>query len=107
MGGRQGPPEEVVMHLIIQPAAEGDLAAAVEWYGRQAPGLDDEFVRMFEATLFRIKRHPEAYPVLHRGMRRALLRRFPYGVFYLAESDRVSVLAVMHVRQHPKEWRRR
>ncbi len=60
-----------------------------------------------EAALSQIKRHPDASPVVHRQIRRALLRRFPYGVFYLLEDTRILVLAVFHAKRSPALWKKR
>ena len=46
-------------------------------------------------------RFPESHPVRHRQFRRALLRRFPYGVFYAVEADEIVILAVLHLAQDP------
>jgi toxin ParE1/3/4 len=60
-------------------------------------------------TFHRIRTNPEAYPLGYRGTRRALIRRFPYGVIYLpvAELDTIVVLAVLHCGRDPKLWRQR
>ena len=47
------------------------------WYNEQGHGLADEFRRSVDACLAVIQRHPEAFPKVHRDLRRALLRRFP------------------------------
>jgi toxin ParE1/3/4 len=41
------------------------------------------------------------YPAVHGDVRRALLRRFPYSVFFLVEDDLAIVLAVHHRRRDP------
>ena len=38
------------------------------------------------------------------GVRRYLLRRFPYAVAYLGEVGQVVVLAVAHTRREPLYW---
>jgi toxin ParE1/3/4 len=40
-------------------------------------------------------------------IRRALLKRFPYGVFYTEFPDRIQVIAIIHSRKHPARWPRR
>jgi plasmid stabilization system protein ParE len=49
----------------------------------------------------------ELFPVVYKQVRRALLRRFPYVVYYLVERDLLEVLACVHGKQHPRTWRRR
>jgi len=38
------------------------------------------------------------------GVRRTLLPRFPYGVFYTVKNDLVYVLAVIHHARQPRRW---
>jgi plasmid stabilization system protein ParE len=40
-------------------------------------------------------------------MRRALLRRFPYGIFFEIERAEIMIYAVFHGARDPKRWRRR
>lgn len=93
--------------LIIRPPAEADIEAAFRWYEEQSSGLGAEFVRAVDAVLASITREPSAYPVAYRQARRALLRRFPYAVYYLPFSDRIEVAACVHYRRHPRRWRSR
>jgi plasmid stabilization system protein ParE len=55
----------------------------------------------------RIASNPEAYGVSYHSVRRALVRRFPYVVCFLVESECVFVIAVFHGRQDPRGWRSR
>lgn len=66
------------MKLIIRPEAEAELLEAIDWYESRGPGLGADLLRCVDACLERIRRHPEAYPVVHRSTRMAIVRRFPY-----------------------------
>jgi toxin ParE1/3/4 len=91
--------------LIVRPEAEAEIAAAAGWYEARLAGLGSEFLRSLEATLAAIERAPEMHPIVHRGVvRRALLRRFPLGVFYVSEGELVTVLALLHARRDPQSW---
>ena len=93
--------------LQVRAPAESDIADAVAWYDRQADGLGAEFIRALDASFASILRAPESYPVVHGEIRRALLRRFPYAVFYLLRDDAVIVIACLHGRRHPRRWQGR
>ena len=88
-------------------AAEKDLLAAQEWYARQRPGLDLSFRDELDRTLAQIRAHPASFPILHEKIRRANLRRFPYGVFYVVRVDHVFILGVIHHSRHPSRWKSR
>ena len=78
-----------------------------DWYEEHRPGLGHEFREMAEAVIARIADNPFAYPERYRGARRALLRRFPYVVWYRALEDVVIVLACVHGRRDPRAIRAR
>lgn len=92
---------------LLRPDAEAELLAAWAWYEAQRSGLGDEFVACVEAALAIAARAPNAYPLIVGEVRRALVRRFPYGIFYMLESETVVVLAVAHARREPGYWRAR
>lgn len=91
----------------VRPLAEADVQAAFDWYEAQAQGLGHEFLRALDVCYATIERWPESYPVVYRQFRRALLRRFPYLVYYQASATRIEVVACVHGKQHPRRWRRR
>ncbi len=93
--------------LIVRPEAEADLEEAQAWYDRQRVGLGTDFLLCVEETLDRIVRNPEMYAVLHRDIRRAFVRRFPYGVFYRIVDDQLIVVGVFHGRRNPRAWKYR
>jgi len=84
--------------VVVRPAAAADIEDAYRWYESQRPGLGDEFLQALRVTRDRVLEQPEAFPVLHRDTRRALIpQRFPYGLFYpgkltVADSFRVGCI---------------
>lgn len=77
------------------------------WYDERGAGLGKEFLREVDASLLSIQRNPELYPLIHNQIRRAMLRRFPYGIFYYLRDERIVVLACFHGRRDPKSWQSR
>lgn len=94
-------------YVVVQPEAETDLAAAFDWYEDKKPGLGEDFLREIKRVFERLAENPLACHILHRDVRRALVRRFPYKVIYLVESDRIEVIGVIHVKRHPDYWKGR
>jgi len=90
--------------LIITPAAEADLAEAKAWYERQQGGLGEDFLQCVEEALDRIRMLPEAYREVAPGVRRVIVRRFPYGVYYRVDQSQIAVLAFYHCKRDPRGW---
>jgi plasmid stabilization system protein ParE len=97
----------VTLALRLRPEAERDLADAAAWYQEQSPGLGHEFLEEILASFSTIEKTPRLYPVIHRKTRRALIRRFPFGIFYRIEPSAVVVVAVMHGSRNPRLWKSR
>jgi plasmid stabilization system protein ParE len=93
--------------LDLSPAAKLDVAEAACWYADQRLGLDDEFLAAVEELLQRISENPDVFSFVHRELRRAVMRRFPYTIIYETVKDRVTVIAVMHASRDPAQWRQR
>lgn len=95
------------MRLVVRDAAEADILDAALLYEQRSPGLGREFLDAVDATLTEIVAMPERYPVVRGEARRALLRRFPYGVYFVASPKLVQVIACMHARRDPRRLQER
>lgn len=91
----------------LMPEAEAELEASVNWYEKERAGLGDQFLLAFEAAVDSVRRHPESRAVVALATRRALLRRFPYFIFYVFHDGEVLVTALFHARRNPREWANR
>jgi plasmid stabilization system protein ParE len=93
--------------VVVRPQAEAELLAARDWYDTQRAGLGQEFVDEVGKTMQAVATRPLSFPKVHGEMRRAILRRFPYGVFFRTTTDEIVILGVIHGRRHPRQWRSR
>ena len=94
--------------LVLRKAAFDDIETTEGWYEGKEPDLGGRFVEAVERTLTLIEENPRAYPVVENTIRRAVVRTFPYSVFYVVEDDdRVVVLAVFHQAVSPSRVSKR
>lgn len=93
--------------VYVRPEARADIEQASAWYERQRTGLGRDFLDEVLDALDRIADDPRIYPVVHRQTHRAVIHRFPFGVFYRVKDDTIVVLAVMHGSRHPLAWQQR
>ena len=96
-----------MIRVLLRAAAAADLDEAFGWYEDQRAGLGEDFRNAVDSTLAHVAENPEAYAVILRDTRRALVQRFPYGVFYRLVDGDVVVVACLHVKRHPRTWRSR
>lgn len=106
MGSGQSATEKrvVAYRLKFSARAAREVGAAYDWYETQSPGLGLEFELAFELQLKRLEQVPLLYPEVVPDVRRTLLSRFPFGVFYVVGGDLVHILAVIHNVRNPKRW---
>ena len=83
-------------NLVVAPEAEQDLDEAYAWYEERRFGLGEEFLSSIDACVQFICRNPEIYEVVYKSYRRALVRRFPYAVFYDFSDGQVTVYCIFH-----------
>src|SRR5438477_12810438 len=85
------------MNLEILPLAKQDVANAAAYYRRQRAGLDEAFlaeIRVAESTILAA---PLQFEEARPGIRRYLLDRFPYGVYFrMLDADTIQVVVVKH-----------
>jgi plasmid stabilization system protein ParE len=93
--------------LIIAPEVQQDIDEAYSWYEDRRPGLGEEFLSCVDACIQVISRMPELYAKVHEEYRRALVRRFPYAIFYEYSGGKLIVYSIFHTSRNPKKWRNR
>jgi plasmid stabilization system protein ParE len=91
----------------LRKEAEQDLEDAALWYEAQSQGLGHEYLGAVEATLSQIAENPSMYPLVHRSTHRALIRKFPFGIYYRVVGNSIIVIAILHGSRHPRRWKMR
>lgn len=84
------------MNLRVRIEAGLDASDAAVWYEAEEAQLGRELTSEIRATLERIAAGPKRYQIYYRGLRRALVRRFSFSVYYLDTDTEIVVFAVLH-----------
>jgi toxin ParE1/3/4 len=93
--------------IIIEPRASMEIDDAFHWYEAERAGLGVELRAALRETLNTISEHPSLYPLVRRDARRALLKRFPYAVFFREYPEVIAIFAFMHTHRDPRHWQSR
>ncbi len=93
--------------VVVKPLAEQDAAAAYDYYESTVTGLGSRFLSEVDRVLALISERPEMYQEVLPGIRRALTRVFPYGIFYAFETNTAFVIAIVADMQDPTRWQSR
>jgi len=96
------------MNLEIIPLAQHEIAEAAKYYRNRQPGLDDEFLAEIDDAVARISANPVSFELVRSGIRRYLVKRFPYGIYYrMPDENTVRIIVVRHHRRRPGYGMRR
>jgi plasmid stabilization system protein ParE len=95
------------MKLHLVSAARDEAREAALHYLNESPRVAAAFVDEVAVALSRIQEDPAIWRPVDGEVRRYLLRRFPFGVYYTIERDGIVVWAIMHLRRRPGYWRER
>jgi plasmid stabilization system protein ParE len=93
--------------VTLRAAARPEFDEAFDWYEARQAGLGVWFAAQVHAVLDTIAERPELYPRVLGDIRRAVVRRTPYVIFYRVRPHRISVLAVFHSSRDPRVWQSR
>jgi plasmid stabilization system protein ParE len=93
--------------LRLRKAAQDDIEGAFEWYREQSPTTALRFLIAVDEALGSLGERPERFPVVAGTLRRTLLRRFPYAIYFKVYERTISVVGVVHGHRHPRAWLRR
>ena len=97
-----------VFTLIFTQAARAELIEAQDWYEGEAQGLGRRFRERIDTLPERMSANPRQFPVVFKSVRRALLRRFPYALFFVIDEQTLYfVIACFHASRNPLQWQRR
>jgi len=93
--------------LVLRRVAQREFDEAADRYDEQRAGLGAEFIDEVNRVFENLRDHSERYAVVHEDLREALVRRFPYVVYFRVEPDQVVVVAVIHTSRDPSIWQSR
>jgi len=96
-----------MLPVVFRSEAEAEFDEAFDWYDARRAGLGPAFAGEVQKVLDRIAANPRIHPVAFADVRKGVVRRFPYCVFYRPLPDRAEVIAVFHKSRDPAIWRGR
>lgn len=95
--------------IVVEPEAEDELAAALDWYEAREPGLGAALLMEIDAVFAGLRSgqlRGLGVPDLRDDLavRRVILDRFPYAVVFVEHAAIVHVLALAHHKRRPGYW---
>ncbi len=93
--------------IVYLRAARAEFDEAHDWLEQQRAGKGDEFSERVHEMLDLVATLPELHQCVYKDVRRAVVRKFSYNVYYRAEPNRIVVVSVFHTSRDPSIWQKR
>ena len=94
----------MIARVEIYSEAEREIADVTVLLDAHDPVLGSDFLHVTRAAIEQINTFPFSAPVIHATIRKKVLGRFPYIIYYYVEGDVLFVMAVAHQKQAPLYW---
>lgn len=91
----------MIFSYSFLPKAYKDVKQIREWYDEQSHLAGDNFLDELEWHIVKITKQPDRYLEIVPNIRRCIMRRFPYKIFYTIDANVVVILRVRHHKQKP------
>ena len=82
-----------MLRVIFHPLAKRELVNAATYYAQESPGFENVFLNAVVQSERQILQYPDAGAKVCGGIRRRLLKDFPYALIYRVEPGRIRINA--------------
>jgi plasmid stabilization system protein ParE len=89
------------MKVVFSAMAQMELEEIVVYYDSEKLGFGNTFQDTVIETLNKLKSFPEAYAKISLNIRRIVLSKFPYNIFYNYSNDLITIISIGHQRKKP------
>lgn len=88
-----------MLPVVFLRGADDDLQEIFDRFEDYRERLGIEFLLTLDANLARIAVFPRIAPFYFEEIRRLVMQKFPYGIFYETHPTRILIFAILDLRQ--------
>lgn len=93
--------------IRLRREAQKEYEEAVEWYEKRRKGLGLQYLFALQKILHRIAEASDSFPVVFENVREAVMRKWPYAIYFQVTDEYLLVLAIFHASREPVQWQNR
>ncbi len=97
----------MIYSVLVSEAANTDAIVIYEWYEAKLAGLGLRFIASLETAKTDLVKNPLAFAKWKKGIRRMVMRKFLYKIFYKVYGVEIIVLAIVHARRSNRYLKRK
>jgi len=88
----------------LSDEAEVDFDKSFEFYCEDSPKVADTFFKRINLSFENIKQNPKSFPVAHKDVRKYVVMKFPFVIYYRIADTVIQVIAIFHTSRNPEIW---
>ena len=93
--------------IELSDDAEIDLKSSFEYYFYEDSQVADSFFKQINISFEKIKQDPEMFPIVYGSIRKYVLKKFPFVIYYRIDNVIVQIIAIFHTSRNPQIWNER
>ena len=87
--------------VVLRNEVKEDILHNSVKYASIDEKIAESFLERLDTTIDSIEQEALGGEIIYKNIRRMLVKRFPYGLFYIVEKEKVIVMACLDLRQDP------
>ena len=93
--------------IEVSYEAEIDFDKSYEYYYEDNPKIADALFKIINIGFENIKQNPYSYPIAYKDVRKYVVKRFPFVIYYRTIDSLIQVIAIFHTSRNPEIWNER
>jgi toxin ParE1/3/4 len=90
--------------IELSDEAEVDFDKSYEFYYEDSPKVADTFFKRINLGFENIKQNPTSFPIAHKDVRKYVVKKFPFVIYYRIIDSIIQVIAIFHTSRNPEIW---
>ena len=90
--------------IELSDEAEVDFDKSYEFYYEDSPKVADTFFKRINISFENIKQNPKSFPVAHKDVRKYVVKKFPFVIYYRIADTVIQIIAIFHTSRNPEIW---
>ncbi|MGB1283905.1 MAG: type II toxin-antitoxin system RelE/ParE family toxin [Polaribacter sp.] len=91
----------------FHPFAKAEFEDSIKWYKERNEKTKNNFIREVLDLSDFICKNPTTFPKINSIKRTASLRKFPFSIIYVVDTEGIFIISVFHHSRNPKIWKKR
>ena len=93
--------------IELSDEAEVDFNKSYEFYIEDNPEIADTYFKQINLCFEIIKKNPKSLPFAHKDVRKYVVKKFPFVIYYRIVDTVIQVIAIFHASRNPEIWNER